>query len=990
VLNLQKELKYKIARNRFRRNSVKTQLTVIVIWNNDVNELLKMSKEKSGNNVSETIIIGQRWISEMEPELGLGKILSVDHRRINIAFNDGETVRIYTRENAPLRRIKFKSGDTIRLLKGNSLAIKTVDEKNSLLYYETDLGIICETELSGTNKISAPMDRLLASQVDSIDDFIMRTKILDLQYRIADSPVRGYVGGRIDLIPHQLYIANEISSRFVRRVMLADEVGLGKTIEACMILHRLIVSGRASQILIIVPESMVHVWFVELLRKFNLLFTIIENDNEEAAINDNPFVQSSLLLIGMNLFVSSKELTQHATHVDWDMVIVDEAHHLVEGSAAFDIVNLLSKKTKDLFLLTATPQHYGEHNHFSRLRLLDPSRYTSFNEHCKEAEEHKKIAEITGKILDGINLNKKDLLLLKNLENPENAIAFQKLQTSDILSESDRKQIVAEIIDRQGIGRALFRNTRAVIGGFPQRSVHISVLECKKAVKENAIAILKEDQQNQPANKNRKLTSDPRVDFVADLLRSLGEEKVLVICRSKYSVFALEDALKKLINVNMALFHEDLTLLQRDRNAAYFSEEEGARILICSEIGSEGRNFQFAHHLVLFDLPSNPELVEQRIGRLDRIGQKCTVNLYVTVLTDTSDAFLARWYNEGLGIFNATVPAAQEVYERFYDTINNLLKLDDYSKNEVNSRIDELISNTKTAVSEISERLKCGRDRLLEQHSFRPKEAETLVSLIKKFDNDNALKDIMRGLFRARGILAEEFQNDTWNLLSESQIDESFPGLSPSRSIITFNRAKAIHREDYEFLTIDHPAVTGGIDLFLSSNSGNTCFAKRKNSLKTELFMQAVFVIECIAPPALYMSRFLPPRTIQITIDNKKIDRSDNSAISEDMLENIKTFPLLEKNEIRQKLLPAMLKQAQVLATEKCTGVINEALEKIKLIAGTEVERLISLQNINPSISHQEIELAKNEYLQLTESVSKASPRLDAIRLIWCPGPEIQ
>ena len=84
---------------------------------------------------------------------------------------------------------------------------------------------------------------------------------------------------------------------------------------------------------------------------------------------------------------------------------------------------------------------------------------------------------------------------------------------------------------------------------------------------------------------------------------------------------ALQSALLDVLKVDSALFHEDLSLIQRDRNAAYFADQEGAQILLCSEIGSEGRNFQFAHHLVLFDLPLNPELLEQRIGRLDRIGQ---------------------------------------------------------------------------------------------------------------------------------------------------------------------------------------------------------------------------------------------------------------------------------------------------------------------------------------------------------------------------------
>ena len=88
--------------------------------------------------------------------------------------------------------------------------------------------------------------------------------------------------------------------------------------------------------------------------------------------------------------------------------------------------------------------------------------------------------------------------------------------------------------------------------------------------------------------------------------------------------------MKQKHGIRATLFHEGMSLIERDRAAAWFADpEEGAQVLICSEIGSEGRNFQFAHHLVLFDLPSNPDLLEQRIGRLDRIGQNAVIKIHV-------------------------------------------------------------------------------------------------------------------------------------------------------------------------------------------------------------------------------------------------------------------------------------------------------------------------------------------------------------------------
>ena len=103
---------------------------------------------------------------------------------------------------------------------------------------------------------------------------------------------------------------------------------------------------------------------------------------------------------------------------------------------------------------------------------------------------------------------------------------------------------------------------------------------------------------------------------------------------------ALLDLVRSKINVKTTLFHEGLSLIARDRNAAYFAEDDGARVLFCSEIGSEGRNFQFAHHLVLFDLPLNPDLLEQRIGRLDRIGQQADIKIYIPYIQDSGQEVL--------------------------------------------------------------------------------------------------------------------------------------------------------------------------------------------------------------------------------------------------------------------------------------------------------------------------------------------------------------
>ena len=188
---------------------------------------------------------GQRWVSESEPELGLGEVRRVSERTVTLEFGASGERREYARDNAPLRRVRFRIGDTIKSRDNAELAVRSVIERAGLKFYQGGGRELCETELSDAISFSKPEERLLAGQVDASEVFDLRVAALKQQHRRRRSRVRGFLGGRIDLIPHQLYIAAEVAGRLVPRVLLADEVGLGKTIEACLILHRLILTGRA-------------------------------------------------------------------------------------------------------------------------------------------------------------------------------------------------------------------------------------------------------------------------------------------------------------------------------------------------------------------------------------------------------------------------------------------------------------------------------------------------------------------------------------------------------------------------------------------------------------------------------------------------------------------------------------------------------------------------------------------------------------------------
>ncbi|WP_404936799.1 SNF2-related protein, partial [Pseudomonas aeruginosa] len=227
--------------------------------------------------------LGQRWISDTESELGLGTVVAIDARMVTLLFPACGENRLYSRQDAPITRVMFNAGDTVTSHDGWKLKIDNVEEDNGLLIYS---GVRLDTEepaqlrevfLDNKLTFNKPQDRLFAGQIDRMDRFALRyraRKFMSEQFKQAQSGLRGI---RASLIPHQLYIANEVGKRHNPRVLLADEVGLGKTIEAGMIIHQQLMDGRAERILIIVPESLQHQWLVEMLRRFNLRFSLFDD-----------------------------------------------------------------------------------------------------------------------------------------------------------------------------------------------------------------------------------------------------------------------------------------------------------------------------------------------------------------------------------------------------------------------------------------------------------------------------------------------------------------------------------------------------------------------------------------------------------------------------------------------------------------------------------------------------------------------------------------
>jgi ATP-dependent helicase HepA len=905
-------------------------------------------------------IPGQRWVSDSEPELGLGIILKVNFGQVEIFFPAAEEHRRYAMKSAPLRRVRFKEGDRIKLHHGVEWLVESVEERQGLVVYRGAGKEAPEAELSDTISFSSPEERLLAGQVDELDDFTLRLETLQRRSRMQQSPVRGYVGGRVDLIPHQLSIAGDVAARLVPRVLLADEVGLGKTIEAGLILHRLHLTGRAGRVLVLVPEPLIHQWFVELLRRFNLLFSIFDEERcasiEAHDAEANPFLDSQLVLSSPALLVDNPARAQQALAAGWDLLVVDEAHHLAwsreAASPQYALVDALARQTSGLLLLTATPQQLGPEGHFARLRLLDPDRYSDLARFLEEAEGYEKVAKAIDRLSAGKPLSKTDRALFGKK-------SARIRRHSDALVEGDATagpQLISELLDEFGTGRVMFRNTRAALSGFPERKPLLVPLEASKGDDEEAAL---------------------KVRWLVGLLKKLKEEKVLLICRTRAFAEDVSDRLQREVNVRCALFHEGLTLMQRDRHAAFFAEPEGARILICSEIGSEGRNFQFAHHLVLFDLPTDPELLEQRIGRLDRIGQTAVIRIHVPYIRGTASEVLARWYDEGLNAFEKNPHGASEIAHALEKDLNALCEKFDATK------LDQFIHETRDLGARVTKKLERGHDRLLELNSCKPERADELIARIREADADETFEAFFILLLDHFGVQVEELAVRSYILKPGHLITDQFPAIPEEGMSVTFDRARALSREDLAFMSWDHPLLRSTFDLLLGSESGNASFAVWKAAGTEAIFLEVIAVVECVAPAALHAERFLPATPLRVAVDHAAKEVTDDSALVSAVFEKGDVFRLLDRGAVKKKLLPAMLAKAQSIAAEKMEALVTAARESMTARLQDEIDRLQDLSEINDHVRPAEIEAARQQLAALAEALGSARLRVDALRLIF-------
>ena len=893
---------------------------------------------------------GQRVFAPAEPHLGLGTVGRREGRRFTVVFAKASEFRTYSQDTEALVRFRAKPGDTISDRDGTDFVVASVSEREEVLTYHTvDGATLAETALDDDMGRPDPYAELALGQPGSPADFTGRLRAHRLKAKGRAQAHRGLGAARVELLPHQLYVTERVARMWRPRALLADEVGLGKTVEAGLVAVRMAALGRVSSMAVVAPRPLVGQWLAEFYRRFARPLTLF--DPEE--IDDLP----------LDLLIAADDLEFLPADFARDLLIVDEAHHY----SGDEVLKILTNRCRAVLLLSATPSLGGQDRLFGLLHLLDPLRYPDPDSLSETGHHWSQVAELA-RLVEGGADSQTVIARLQEIYPEEEDL--KKLAES-----SDSEELLERLVDRHGLGRSLLRNRRRRLHGlFPGRRVVPHRLPKEQTLERFVVEFLKE--------------------------RGAQGEKTLLMVSSPESVARWARGIQKRSTLSVARFDESMSLLERDRQAAWFNrigndpvEGPGADVLVCSEIGGEGRNFQVAHHLLLLDLPAHPDRLEQRIGRLDRIGQTSVVQVHVPIpAADRATAVRFEWLDKGLDAFRRPLTEGQRAYDRFSQ------ELADWESAQDQKGFDAWCQKVREEVDRQQAEAEEAVDPLVDRMSFREDEANQLRGQVAQEHSEmTALLEAELGdLLDSLGVVMEPRGEENIFVIKpgDMMFVDALPGMPPDGLSVTFDRTTANKREELEFLHFEHRLVQGTLDLILDEGVGRATAARWRGAPKTTICFQLLMHWEADAPAHLGIDRFLPAQALVLTGDMAGAVAVGNTLpgggeiptelerLGPDVVETL----LARTLDLRPQLLEKATQTLQA-ATDK---LLSEARRKANAFFDAETARLEHLHRTDEG-GPEQVALYATALKNLSRFradcegiLNRTEWRFDAVRLILC------
>ncbi len=969
-----------------------------------------------------------------QPEWGVGHLIAIHDEglRAEVDFpgREGGPVLVSTRGGALVPHV-FVPGDKVRTVKGRDAVITEEVEggrglRRYVFHYTdgkpgpegTPEDEMPETELRARPPEPDMVSLLAQGRVGDAHAFELRRTALRLDDERRNDALGALFASRVMVKPHQVGVVQRVLSSRRPRFILADEVGLGKTIEAGMIFSALRLGGLANRVLVVAPSHLTVQWLAELFHKFNQLFTLMDGDRYAQSLKEapgvSPWARFPRIVTSLELLSRTREHREQAGSEDahWDLVIIDEAHHL-KGERAFEAASALAKNAWGLLLLTATPMQLDPAEYHGLLRLIDEDTAPTLEGFRERLARQEELSAAVRKLLDEEDGDAEGALA---------ALASRFPDDARLRDAADREGLLAHLAQTYSLSDRLIRNRRAVVGGFSQRRLHrhpVALTEAERDARARVLDPLREGAglRGAPlANLLRRLESSPAAfteavqgtralaglasspervlpqtdaklqaftSVLAGIWSREPDAKVLVFTESRATLEWLQARLRTQ-NVEALGYHGDLPLVERDRQVARFRDPEGPKVLLCTEVGGEGRNFQFAHHLVNYDLPWSPATMEQRIGRLDRIGQTQPVDIHVFDPQGTLSSDVLALLADAVGVFGETVGGLDAVLEEVEPRLADLALS---PPEERAAYAKELTERVRTA----REQVRRAYDPLLDLRSFDRPAVERLVVRAQERmgieppedDDSGTLED---GLWAIARDLDERLEDAVTELGRRVGIDvdtdekvdafqaafhfghalkvEALPGMDISQEktlLGTFWRDTAVTQEENEYFATGHPLVEALFGFLRDGPYGRNAFRfiERRGPLKAR-GLEALFHLVPPEPedtsvgarvPSRQLSRFIDRWLVHVAVAQDEDGRPKVEAPLLDALET--TGRSLRGDEIERVFedFDAFVEPALEVAARAAEGELGRLAERARQAILT--EREATLERLALSLRHQ-------------------------------------
>ncbi len=522
---------------------------------------------------------------------------------------------------------------------------KEMPSTNNIKYAISQKGFLKMEDIiineSFSDEDDSYFEELTKKNIDSEEIFDLRVKAEELAGESEINEIISYYKIKKNLeyeLPHQKEGALKILRDMNGSGLLADEVGLGKTITAGIIIRESVERGFAKKIMILTPPSLVNQWLAELKNKFELDFKVVESENDWK----NNFVIASIDRV-KNYDRENGRFRHYKAHEEsWDILIVDEAHKLKDKSSVrWKFVDSIQKKR--FLILTATPFQNDLFELYNLLHLLKRGHLGTIKEfRDKFLHKGNKRKPLNHQELRR-KLNEVMVRRIRSETNVEYRKRIPKIVSVELSKEEfEVYQEVCDLLRKQYYSYS----GREINGKLIVFAILPKITSSVMAAKESLKRIVDDQKYHEKTRKSafeilekyNKIEKDSKADKLVEIVKEIFEKdrnsKALIYTKHPVTLKYLSGRLKKL-DLKIVEFLGGLDREQRDKIINEFRNE--ADILMSTETGSEGLNFQFCNNLINYDLPWNPMSVEQRIGRIDRIGQKKDMNIYSLATKNTME-----------------------------------------------------------------------------------------------------------------------------------------------------------------------------------------------------------------------------------------------------------------------------------------------------------------------------------------------------------------